>query len=357
MKTIKVYSDQNVLEAAKDRIRYVFDTFDAIVVLFSGGKDSLVVLHLCHEIAQERGITQVNVAFKHEELMHQNVLDFVNEYRQLDWIKMRWLCLRANTGVSILGNTVLWEQWSPDKEHLMPIPEYAEVHQDRSYGRESVDMLIVKAYKGKVALMSGIRTDESLVRFRSVIGKIHDNYISTSGSSRASIVKTIYDWSENDVFKYFYDNKIAYAPVYDNELWAGQQLRVSSPLHAQSIANLPKLKAQDPDLYQLIQTHFPDVMAQERYGKQIDKTKLYEKYGKSLNGIKQYVLDYVSTEDQAYCLKVLKQAATLYRNDPAAYPLENILSGFIRGSIQSRHQTGIMPMNASERKKNVATHR
>lgn len=35
----------NVLEAAQQRIAWVFDTFPRIYVSFSGGKDSTVMLH------------------------------------------------------------------------------------------------------------------------------------------------------------------------------------------------------------------------------------------------------------------------------------------------------------------------
>ena len=51
-KKIKKYIDANVYEEAKLRIAHIFDTFDTIVVLFSGGKDSLATMHLVKEEAE-----------------------------------------------------------------------------------------------------------------------------------------------------------------------------------------------------------------------------------------------------------------------------------------------------------------
>ena len=44
------------VEAARARIRHVYDTFDTVCVQFSGGKDSTAVLYLAKEIHEERGL-------------------------------------------------------------------------------------------------------------------------------------------------------------------------------------------------------------------------------------------------------------------------------------------------------------
>lgn len=42
----------NVLTAAKERLMWIFDTFDKICLSFSGGKDSTVLYHLAAEISR-----------------------------------------------------------------------------------------------------------------------------------------------------------------------------------------------------------------------------------------------------------------------------------------------------------------
>ena len=36
----KIYTDKSVYDASQERIAYLFDHFDNVVVAFSGGKDS-----------------------------------------------------------------------------------------------------------------------------------------------------------------------------------------------------------------------------------------------------------------------------------------------------------------------------
>lgn len=54
MSKIKKPIGVDVLQAARDRIRYTFDHFEAIYVSFSAGKDSSVMLHLVMEEASRR---------------------------------------------------------------------------------------------------------------------------------------------------------------------------------------------------------------------------------------------------------------------------------------------------------------
>ena len=57
-----IYSDKNVYEAAKDRIRTLFDMGRPLGVCFSGGKDSTALLFVTLEVARERGIKKIPVS-------------------------------------------------------------------------------------------------------------------------------------------------------------------------------------------------------------------------------------------------------------------------------------------------------
>ena len=89
-------------------------------------------------------------------------------------------------------------------------PEWAETLSDTEeiYSQYTMDNVNgASKYKGSVAIMTGVRASESLVRYRSVVNALHDNYISQSpANTRVKLCKPIYDWEVDDVFKYFSDS-------------------------------------------------------------------------------------------------------------------------------------------------------
>ena len=91
IKSEKQELDTNVYEAAKERLRDIIKSFDKCYVCFSGGKDSLAVLHLMKEVYEEMGINKpIDVVFRDEELIPSVVIDFVQKYRKLPWVNMKY---------------------------------------------------------------------------------------------------------------------------------------------------------------------------------------------------------------------------------------------------------------------------
>lgn len=69
----QVYINKTVLEAAKERIKFIFDEFDNIIVSVSGGKDSTVLAHLALSEAHKRE-RKIGVFFLDEEVVYDSTI-------------------------------------------------------------------------------------------------------------------------------------------------------------------------------------------------------------------------------------------------------------------------------------------
>lgn len=333
------YTGQNVLEAAKKRISHIFDVFDTVVVCFSGGKDSLTTLHLVHEEAKKRGQNKVNVIFRDEEVIPQIVIDFVNEYRQLEWVNMLWFAVPLKSTKYILGNSREYIQWDPNRKHTREKPEWAikEGEKGKVYDQYSMDEYTATFYKGKIALVNGIRADESLKRYASCVIKINENYINSTGCSRAFMCKPIYDWGETDIFKFFYEQGIKYNPWYDIEHAASASLRIATPLHAEHAKKFHQLRTLEPSYYQAVIDVFPEMILQEKYYKQMDRQAEEREYAQDIQGIYRYIDDKFEDEKQAELAKKrVAEIERFRRNKPESFSIREVFMYVRKGTFKSR---------------------
>lgn len=353
MARIRKYIDSDVLTEAKKRIRHIVDTFDNILVCFSGGKDSLVVLSLVEEIYKEYGITEkIKVVFRDEELIPDDVINFVREKAESGKYDFRYYAIPLKSEKFILGKNYEYIQWDKDREHLRQPPEYAITlppDKYRVFDQYTADSFICKDVKGKVAMLTGIRADESMFRLRSCLNKMNECYISATQDSRIKLCKPIYDWTENDIFLYYYQTGIKYCHIYDVQMLNGEQLRVATPLHAENSKRFFKLRTRYPVFYQQLIDMFPEMLVQERYWTQFGKKENADKYPHTFEGIRQYCFDNIDDlAKRSQALKCIDLAETMRNNNckrgqkpfggyPLRYIFEQVLNGaYKRGVFQPK---------------------
>jgi len=207
----------DVLTAAQDRIAYVFDHFERVYVSFSGGKDSTVMLHLVMAEAVKRDRT-VGVLFIDLEAQYKLTIDHVQACYDLyaDHIEPFWVSLPIHLRNAVSVFETHWVCWDPDKRPawVREAPPLAIV--DPAYfpffhpGMEFEEFVpeFGRWYSGGVPTMCfvGIRTDESLNRYRTIAGfrkrTFDELQWTTMVSDGLYNAYPVYDWKVQDVWTY-----------------------------------------------------------------------------------------------------------------------------------------------------------
>lgn len=238
----------DVLQAAKDRIAWTFDTFDRVYVSFSGGKDSTVMLHLAMVEAIKRNRV-VGVLFIDLEAQYKLTIDHVRRCYELyaQHIDPYWLALPLHLRNAVSVYQPFWLCWEPGNEDIwVRQPDPLSIT-DPAYFRFFFEGMefeeLVPAFgewyaEGELtACLVGIRSDESLNRYRTIASKyktpLDDKQYTTLVTDSVYNVYPIYDWKTEDVWTYHgREPALPYNKLYDLMHRAGltvNQMRICQP--------------------------------------------------------------------------------------------------------------------------------
>ena len=64
---MKIFLNENVFDKALERLNFLFDEFDQIIVSFSGGKDSTLTMEMALKVAEERNRLPLKVMLLGQE--------------------------------------------------------------------------------------------------------------------------------------------------------------------------------------------------------------------------------------------------------------------------------------------------
>lgn len=251
------YSEKNVYEAAKERIKWIFQEFEGrrIVVSFSGGKDSTVILNLTKEVMDELGVEKIPVFFCDQEVEAPQTIDYVREVMNLPWVEPYWIQSYFQEWNSSAGKWFnVWgkgEKWCREKEPNNP---YTDIEYDKTQMFKEVLHSMLKYHFGEdYVCLGGVRIEESPMRRLGLTkAECYKGVTWGKASGKHSLVLyPIWDWSCNDVWYYIFSNKLNYCKLY-NYLFTKKGLtkcRVSSFIHENAIQALSEIKEIAPKFY------------------------------------------------------------------------------------------------------------
>ena len=270
---MKIYKDQDVLSAARDRYKFIFNNFDNVCFSFSDGKDSSLMIQLANIVAKK--LNKVfDVLYIDLEAQYKHTIDHVYELKELSQIRDFYhiaLPLYLRNAVSVLQPK--WICWKPEDKELwvrdLPkdsinlinnfLPFYNRVMEFEEFV-PSFNKWYADTKGGMCAVGVGIRADESLNRFRTIA--IPKNKVMFKNKPwTTQIYKNtfnfypLYDFKTQDVWgavslldlKY---NKI-YELMYKNGLSIHEQ-RLCQPYGDDQRNGLDQFKALEADTWEKI---------------------------------------------------------------------------------------------------------
>lgn len=266
----KHYLDKNVYDAAKERINFIFDNFKKIYVSFSGGKDSGICTHLMCQEARKRGI-KIGLLFIDIEAHYQKTVEFAERmFKQYqDVIIPYWICLPMSTDNSLSYFEEMWSWWDPDKANVwarnMPTEDYVINLNNNPLPFYKYKMTFEeftpsfgKWYAGNqdTACIIGIRTQESLNRWRAITNKKKKRFKNKNYSTKISEhlynFYPIYDWQVEDDWRFYGKTGLDYNRLYDLMYQAGipvNKMRVDEPFGDEAKVSLNMFRVIEPDTW------------------------------------------------------------------------------------------------------------
>ncbi len=218
---MKKYLATNVYDASNARLEYIFKNFERIYISFSGGKDSSVLLNLALDYMKKTGEKRkLGLLFVDLEGQYNLTIDYIKKTisQHRNMLDVYWVCLPLTLRNAVSVFQPFWTCW--DLEHRDKwIREYPKdvpnlITQENNPFPFFVDKMefeeFVPAFGEwysngkKTACLVGIRSDESLNRYRTIKSSYKETLNGKNWTTRISEhfynTYPIYDWTVKDIW-------------------------------------------------------------------------------------------------------------------------------------------------------------
>lgn len=309
----------NVYDASQERMKFIFDNFPRIYVSFSGGKDSGVMLNLMIDYMRKNGITKkIGVMILDNEANYTQSLDFMFKIldANLDLLDVYWCCLPITLPCTVSSYAVEWQCWGnrdkarwirpmPDKPYVVNVDncpfEYFE--EDMFYNDFWDQFGDWYAQGERCACLIGIRTAESLNRFRAIMNRdkimLEGRIWTKKNTEFVFNCYPIYDWRTEDIWTANAKFGWEYNTLYDIFYMAGVpvgKMRVASPFMSESKSSLGMYRVIDPPTWARLCARVQGANFIATYGKQLGYKSIKLPPGHTWKSFVKFLLDTLPAE-------------------------------------------------------------
>jgi len=320
---MRVFLRRNVKEAALDRIRWCYDNFGKVVVSWSGGKDSTVLMEITLMVAREYGRLPLEVLFLDQETEWNGVIELARRTKAREEIDFHWFQIPFRlynaSHREWLNCWGVGEDWMREKE--------SDTIHENTFGTDSFlelfDAIRRKHFGGgDVLCFCGMRAAESMARFFStangafhtccvfgaegipLIGDLTEFKRSADERRLNWDLFPIYDWRDADIWKFIYEHDIDYCSLYDRFYLAGvpkKQMRVSSLVHAEAISHDASVRAAEfePETWAALTKRLSGFGDVRHCGREIYYAMELPQAFRSWREYRDYLLEHLMQDDGA----------------------------------------------------------
>ena len=264
-----IYKEETVFEEALNRIRWIFDEHEDIIVSMSGGKDSTVVFNLALMVAKEKNRLPLKVFWLDQEAEWQHTVDYMDWVMRLPEVEPYWYQIPFDFTNSLSANSNFLKVFDEEKKSMW-VHEKTDIsikENPTKYNRyhDLVKHLPAAITDKKCAVLVGMRMSESPRRRMSITGRAGQYKGRTWCTAAIGSTRKfwpIYDFTDDDIWTAIAKNHWKYNGVYDLMYrWgvAKRDMRVSALIHETSWHAIEMLQEFERDTYNRFVARIPGV--------------------------------------------------------------------------------------------------